>query len=706
MLGSEYEQLLGTSARHASGVYYTPRYVVDAIIERTLAPLLEGATPEKALRLRVLDPACGAGAFLLGAFQYLLDWHRKYHERSKNPVKSYPGACDADEHGNLRLTLKRKKEILTNCLYGVDLDAQAVEVARLSLYLKLLEDEAEESVALRRSPELFKADQYLPELCQNIRCGNSLISTQDLDPASDWPQGNERRINAFDWEAETTGFGKIVRSEDKGGRGGFDAIIGNPPYIRVQALRQWAPVEVALYKRLYRTAQEGNYDFYVVFIEKSLQLLRPGGRVGFILPTKWWQASYGEALRRLLKAGQHYSETIDFAHEQVFEDPTTYTCISLFTKTASSEVRYQRVSPEQLHGSAQELKPLWAHTVSWDLLDSGPWYLGVRSSVRRLFERLSRTGPFLGDEQICPRIFQGLKTSLDPVYVLDVLADEGESFRVRSKALDEELSLEKDPLKWIVKGAQMKRFAPLPPQKVVLVPYEVKDDTASLIPPKRFKEQYPRVWSYLLKNREALEQRERGRMKRDDWYAYIYPKNLTLFRHRKLLTADMADRMNFSFDAEGEFHLLGGAAGGYGLLPAKPEYAAPLLALLNSKLLEWMLRPPGFSSPFRGGWFSCEARFINLLPIRLPSSSTDMASLGALALRAVEAWRKQHAARSERDRALAARQIEALESEIDDRVFALYQVTPEERRQVEELVAEARAAASGTELEAASASAE
>ncbi|MDM7916458.1 MAG: Eco57I restriction-modification methylase domain-containing protein, partial [Candidatus Eisenbacteria bacterium] len=310
---------------------------------------------------------------------------------------------------------------------------------------------------------------------------------------------DERRINAFDWSSETTGFGKIVRAEGEGGRGGFDAIIGNPPYIRVQALRQGASSEVELYKRLYRTAQGGNYDLYILFIEKSLRLLRAGGRMGLILPTKWWQASYGEALRSLLKEGQHYAEAIDFAHEQVFADPTTYTCISLFTKTAASALKYQRVSPEQLHGSVPEPTPLWTHEVSWEFLDQGPWYLGVRSSVRRLFERLSRSGPFLGDEQICPRVFQGLKTSLDPVYVLDVLADEGEFFRVRSKALGEELSLEKGPLKRIVKRAQMKRYAPLPPQKVVLVPYEVRDEAASLIPPRRFAEQYPRVWSYLLK---------------------------------------------------------------------------------------------------------------------------------------------------------------------------------------------------------------
>jgi methylase of polypeptide subunit release factors len=643
-LGSEYERLLESGARHANGVYYTPRHIVDTIVERTLAPLLAGATPERALQLRVLDPACGSGAFLLGAARYLMDWHLK--------------------QGKLRLTLERKREILTSCLYGVDLDAQAVELAQRSLNLELLQDEAEVTADFSR----------------NIRCGNSLI---------------------FDWNARTAGFGEIVLPEDEGGRGGFDAIIGNPPYIRVQALRRRDPSEAELYKRLYRTAQSGNYDLYLLFIEKSLRLLRSSGRMGLIIPTKWWQASYGAALRALLKEGQHYAETIDFAHEQVFEDPTSYTCISLFTKTAAPELKYQRVSPGHLHG-----KPLWQHEVSWALLDSGPWYLGVRSSVRRLFERLSRSGPFLGDEQICPRVFQGLKTSLDAVYVLDVLADEGAFFRVRSKALGEELSLEKGPLQWIVKGAQMKRFAPLRPRKAVLVPYEVTGNVASLIPPKRFKEQYPRVWSYLLKNREALEQRERGRMKRDGWYAYIYPKNLSLFRHRKLLTADMANQMNFSLDAEGAFHLLGGAAGGYGLLPAKPEYAAPLLALLNSKLLEWMLRPPGFSSPFRGGWFSCEARFINLLPIRLPGSPTDMNSLGALALRAVEAWRKHHAARSERDRDLAARQIEALESEIDDRVFALYEVTPDERRQVEKLLAEARAASSGAEPEEGSASAE
>ncbi len=437
------------------------------------------------------------------------------------------------------------------------------------------------------------------------------------------------------------------------------------------------------------------------FIERVLRgskgngpLLREGGRFGFIVPRKWWQATYGAPVRRLLLDGKHFAETYDFAHEQVFEDPTTYTCIALFTKTAAASLAYRRMSPPKLRAQGVEKAPsMWEHAVTWEQLGDGPWYPGVRAALRPLFDRLRSQGPFLNDPAVCPRVFQGLKTSLDPVYVLDVVEDRGERLLVRSKALDgEAIELERGPLKYIVKGKEMKRFAPLPPRKVVLFPYDVAGDDAVLIPPRDFEARYPAVWKYISQNKKKLEDRERGRMKGAGWYAYIYPKNMTLFERPKLLTADMADRMAFSLDGEGQFYLLGGAAGGYGLLPARPDLAGPLLALLNSSLLEWMLRPPGFSSPFRGGWFSCEARFINLLPIRLPSSTTDLRALGALAERAVAGYKKLNGARADRDRTLASRQIEVVETEINDRVFELYGVTKDERRAVGEEVAAARLA--------------
>jgi hypothetical protein len=622
-----------------------------------------------------------------------MDWHLRYYADLKDPVKGSRGGAYKDSEGALHLSLQKKREILSSCIHGVDLDPQAVEVAQMSLYLKLLENEAEETISLQRTLEMYKADKYLPDLSHNLYCGNSLIESQDLDPQADWTTDDERRINAFDWQAENTGFASIMRPISQGGRGGFDAVIGNPPYIRVQALTEWAPIEVDLYKKTYTTAAESNYDIYVVFIERSLRLLRDGGRLGFVVPTKWWQASYGGPLRRLLSKRHSCAEVFDFAHEQVFEDPTTYTCIALFTKEAAPALSYHRTSPPRLRKlGVDRYKPAWEHKVPWNDLGEGPWYPGVRSDLRPLFNRLRSEGPFLGDDSICPRVFQGLKTSLDPVYVLDLVEDRGAHLLVRSKALEgAEILLERSPLKPIVKGKEMKRFAPLPARKVVLFPYETSDDKAALIEPNNFKQKYPKVWDYLLENRKKLEDRERGRMRHEGWYAYIYPKSLTLFDRPKLLTADMADRMAFSFDGNGDFYLLGGAAGGYGLLPAKAELVGPLLALLNSALLEWMLRPPGLSSPFRGGWFSCEARFINLLPIHLPKNATDLAALGALAERATAAYRKLNSARSDRDRNLAARQVEAAESEIDDRAYRAYSVTDNERRAIHDAVSEARA---------------
>ncbi|MGB8296082.1 MAG: N-6 DNA methylase [Polyangia bacterium] len=712
MLGGVYEKFLGSvvrvtegghrakveqkpEVRHAGGVYYTPEYIVDAIVERTVGPFLKAKdmTPNQVLQLQIIDPACGSGSFLLGAYQYLMDWHLRYYADLKDPVKGSRGGAYKDSEGALHLSLQKKREILSSCIHGVDLDPQAVEVAQMSLYLKLLENEAEETISLQRTLEMYKADKYLPDLSHNLYCGNSLIESQDLDPQANWTTDDERRINAFDWQAENTGFASIMRPTSQGGRGGFDAVIGNPPYIRVQALTEWAPIEVDLYKKTYTTAAEGNYDIYVVFIERSVRLLRDGGRLGFIVPTKWWQASYGGPLRRLLSKGHSCAEVFDFAHEQVFEDPTTYTCIALFTKEAAPALSYHRTSPPSLRKlGVDRYKPAWEHKVPWNDLGEGPWYPGMRSDLRPLFNRLRSEGPFLGDDSICPRVFQGLKTGLDPVFVLDVRPEHGNQPTYWSKALGAEVGLEAEVLHPLVKGREMKRFAPLDPRKAVLFPYEAGQDGANLIAPQAFQRKYPLAWHYLEQNKQALEARERGRWKGPGWYQYSRNQALDVVSRPKLMTPDLVDRSLFSHDSEGRLFLLGGAAGGYGLLPAGADLVGPLLALLNSALLEWMLRPPGLSSPFRGGWFSCEARFINLLPIHLPKNSTDLAALGSLAERATAAYRKLNTARSDRDRNLAARQVEAAEHEIDDRVYRAYGVTDHERRAIHDAVVEARSA--------------
>jgi predicted type IV restriction endonuclease len=253
VLGQVYEQFLGKvirltkgghnavveekpEVRRAGGIYYTPTYIVDYIVEHTVGRLLEGKKPRPrggASRLKIVDPACGSGSFLIGAYQYLLDWHRDRYveddpEKHRSALYQGPG-------GEWRLTIDEKKRILTNNIYGVDVDPQAVEVTKLSLLLKVLEDETDET--LESQLRLFK-ERALPDLDDNIKCGNSLISLDfyNRPQMGLLDEEEQRRINVFDWE---DAFPDIFQGDDPG----FDAVVGNPPYVR--------PHKLATYEKEY-----------------------------------------------------------------------------------------------------------------------------------------------------------------------------------------------------------------------------------------------------------------------------------------------------------------------------------------------------------------------------------------------------------------------------------------------------------------------
>ena len=349
ILGQVYEQFLGKVIRltpshravvedkpevkKAGGVYYTPTYIVSYIVENTVGKLLKGKTPKQAKKLKILDPACGSGSFLIGAYQYLLDWHHKFYV-DNDPEKwvnrrsptLYQGAA-----GDYHLTTAERKRILLNNIYGVDIDSQAVEVTKLSLLLKVLEGENEQT--LTKQIEMFH-ERALPDLGDNIKCGNSLIDSNFYKSQQMSLLGEEEhyRINVFDWETE---FSEVMQV------GGFDAVIGNPPYIRIQALKEWVPLEVEFYKQRYATANKGNYDIYVVFVERGLNLLNDRGQMGFILPNKFFSTDYGEALRQSITDRKALVKVVDFGHAQVFENATIYTCL-LFLMGKTFQVYFTR----------------------------------------------------------------------------------------------------------------------------------------------------------------------------------------------------------------------------------------------------------------------------------------------------------------------------------------------------------------------------
>lgn len=308
ILGQVYEQFLGKvivrdpggqlrvefkpEVKRAGGVFYTPSFVVRFIVQNTLGAMLASTTPEAMGRrsqpLAVVDPACGSGSFLIEAYQQLLDWHLAYYSTNDADrwMRTRPPRIYRDVGGQLRLTSAERKRVLTSHIYGVDIDAQAVEVTKLSLLLKVLEGESSESI--QQELRLF-AERALPDLDSNIKCGNSLVKPDLFDNEQmGLFSGHElERINVFDWSAE---FPAVMAS------GGFDCAIGNPPYVYRNA------TEVQLrryYMRSYRSA-EGNFELYKFFVERALSLLRPRGRLGYIISASFLVQPSFRRLRQLL----------------------------------------------------------------------------------------------------------------------------------------------------------------------------------------------------------------------------------------------------------------------------------------------------------------------------------------------------------------------------------------------------------------------
>lgn len=351
ILGSIYERFLGKIIRFsrktknghsvevvekpevqkAGGVYYTPTYIVKYIVKNTIGKKIEGKTPEEVAAMHFVDPACGSGSFLIGAYQYLLDFHLNYYDTDKNRAKAEKkGVIYKDARTKeYKLSVEEKKRILVNNIYGVDIDAQAVEVTKLSLFLKLLENEGKALSGIAN--DLFKGSdmtggKILPDMSGNIKCGNSLIGSDfyaDKDLTL-FGMEEQRKVNVFDWDKQ---FAAVFKN------GGFDCVIGNPPYVSAPNMvammndQREAIAKSPRFKTLYQ-----KWDLYIPFVEMSIDMLKDGGLYSAIIPYPFTNQTYGKLIRQKIISDYNLIEMADLNGTKVFDTATVSNCIPVVEK--------------------------------------------------------------------------------------------------------------------------------------------------------------------------------------------------------------------------------------------------------------------------------------------------------------------------------------------------------------------------------------
>lgn len=686
-LGTIYERLLDyrlepaaggrftlapATGRHDSGSYYTPDFVVDRLVEDTLEPLLRarsealvaaGASSDEALELflglRVLDPAMGSGHFLVAAGRYIAQYV----------------ATDPSYGGDLSLE-EIERRVAERCLYGVDLNPMAVELARLSLWLSTVSKDEPLTflVNLREGNSLVGVDlgtlisgdgglfserfghearellhrvdeiraiestagsevhekERLAGLAGELRAPIDAYADETVAPAFEAPAGR-----FFHWELE---FPEVFLSLDGDPRddAGFDIVIGNPPWVRIQDLGR----ETAAWCRAHYVLASGSFDLYVPFLERGIDLMACGGRLGFVVPNKLLKLEYARRLRDRLAAKRLVADILDFGDAQLFAGATNYSCLLLLDGTAPDEFGYERVS-----GTATEVRtalaagrPVPAQRYRARDFGADPWVLAVGEEARVLATAASGSASLA---EVTEAIFQGLITSDDAVYVLEDRGTRDGKRVVWSKASGAELELEPDLLRPLASGGDVERYAFRALDSLLLFPYRRDEEGAMRLLDEARLAGLPLTDAYLRSHEARLRGREKGKMDHEGWYAFGRTQSLGAHDRPKLGVPRMCLRLRVAADPSGEVYLDNVDVNGILVAHDRPVWL--LTVLLNSRLLDFVFRRG--SVPFRGQHFSANKQFIAPLPIRVPdaSQSTDLDYLGKRLYENVAALERERA---------------------------------------------------------------
>lgn len=635
----------------------TPTFIVREILAQTVGDGVKGKSLELLRELKFADIACGSGAFLLELYQLLQDSLVDYYianDKSKliqTSIETY------------KLPFKAKRELLTRCIFGVDKDFNAVEACKFGLLLKLLENEDDAT--------LSAFDPILPPLDDNIFYGNSLLSMADVKAE----QVSE--VNPFD-------FGSLR----------FDYIIGNPPYMKTEDINNITPIEHKLYPEHYASAYK-QYDKYFLFIERALNLLKPDGRLGYIVPSKFMKVGAATKLRELIANGKKVCSLTSFGAYQVFSDKSTYSSIIVFQDKPSETFTYAEI--EDL--KAWRIRDAKSQSIcqrNADKISSNTWVLCTdkhQSLLDKILSCSKSLGEIVGDENI----FNGIQTSANKIYIFTPLRDEKKyywfkAFNKREYKIEKAVT---KPYFQTVQGAEsLNSFRTFEPNARVIFPYKKnRAGRVELMPLTMIQKNYPFFYAYLMDAKSELDKPSRDikptPATANEWHRYGRQQSLEACEvAEKMIVGVLSQADKYAVDNKGTLVSSGGTAG-YCMIsvPADKKYSIYYIqALLGSVQGEWLASLYG--EIFRGGYIARGTKVLKQIPIRNIdfTNDVDVACHNDIADRQKQIItigdKLAKAADNPRKVTPLQRQFDALREEQQNVINSLYGMTKEEQLRI------------------------
>lgn len=531
--------------KHRS-IVTTPYDIVKFMVQHTLEPQCRGKHPEDILKLKIADIACGAGIFLEEAFSYLMKycvaWYQK-HDKEKLITL---------DNGMQKLSFYQKKQLLCSCIYGLDIDIHAVEAAKFSLFLKLVEDEKEESVK--------EETKILPNMEDNMYHGNALISYDDLQAYEEeynceLSYEEQFQIVPFDWN--------FISQVDL-----FDVIIGNPPYVSTEDMHLILPdIELTIYKKKYQSAYK-QYDKYYLFVEHAWKKLKEHGVLCYIIPNKFMKIVSGKELRNMI--GKYVSQLDDFGDGQVFPDKSIYVSIVTIKKQEQEEFLYTNRKSSLFLWGEEEQESI---RMKNETLKELPWQLSTDIVFMKMMHQLKQVAVPLSKHA---NIFNGIQTSAErpePIYwfsAAEIREETKEYYRIQKGG--KEYKIEKEILKPYFKPTKMEErklnsYVPIVTDKRIIFPY---DEKGKLIPIEVMKEKYAGAYAYLKNYYDRLvpksiskgNGREIPGATKETWYQYGRTQALTAFVNTpKLIVGILSKEPMYAYDEDDMLIASGGTAG-------------------------------------------------------------------------------------------------------------------------------------------------